>query len=77
MLLETPPVALRFYRVLLALLAVLSLGFYLACLTSGVIRLCFYDDLAGLGLMALGLLMFQAARLALGAFHALRPAPQD
>lgn len=65
-----PPVALWFYRALLTLLSALLLGFYLACLTSGVIRLCFYDDLGGLGLMAVGLLLFQAARLTLGAFRA-------
>lgn len=71
MTLDLPLVVPRFYRALLVLLCTLLLGFYLACMTSGVIRLCFYDDLEGLGLMVVGLLLFQAARLALGAFRAL------
>lgn len=62
----TPPPALleRLYRALLFFLAALVLGFYLACMASGVVRLCFYDDPSGLGLMMLGVLLYAAGRLA-------------
>ena len=73
MLLELPPFVLWLYRALLVMLSTLLLGFYLACLSSGVIRLCFYDDFSGLGLMGVGLILYQAARLSLGALRTLRP----
>ena len=69
----TSPPSVRLYRALLLLLILLIAGFYLACIVSGVIRLCFYDDLSGLGLMVVGLLLYQAARLALAAYTSLRP----
>lgn len=61
-----PAFSQRLYNVVMLLLAALLLGFYMVCTVSGVIRLCFYDDLSGLGLMALGILLYWGGRLALG-----------
>lgn len=60
------------YRAAMVVLTGLLLGFYLACTVYGVIALCFYDNLSGLGLMAVGVLLFQGGRLALSEIAALR-----
>ncbi len=41
------------------------LGLYLACMIDGVITLCLYENLSGLGLMLLGVILYAAGALAL------------
>lgn len=41
------------------------LGLYLACVIDGVITLCRYENLSGLGLMLLGVILYAAGALAL------------
>lgn len=47
------------------ILAVLLLGLYLACMVNGVISLCLYENAGGLGLMAVGVLLYAGGALAL------------
>jgi len=47
------------------ILAVLLLGLFLACMVDGVISLCLYENPSGLGLMAVGVLLYAGGALAL------------
>lgn len=55
----------RVYGVALLTMAAPLLGLYLACMTGGVITLCLYENLSGLGLMLLGVILYAAGALAL------------
>jgi len=46
-------------------LAALLLGLYLACVIDGVLTLCIYENASGLGLMAVGGVLYAGGRLAL------------
>jgi len=46
-------------------LAALLLGLYLACVIEGVLTLCIYENASGLGLMAVGSVLYAGGRLAL------------
>lgn len=53
-------------------LAVLLLGLYLVCVVDGVLTLCVYEDLSGLGLMAVGVVLYAGGRLALEESRSVR-----
>lgn len=55
----------RVYGVLMLSLAALLLGLYLACVIEGVLTLCLYENASGLGLMAVGGVLYAGGRLAL------------
>ncbi len=59
------PFAPQLYRWLMLTFAALLLGLYLVCVTSGVLTLCVYEDLSGLGVMAVGGVLYFGAKLAL------------
>ncbi len=46
-------------------LAALLLGLYLVCMVSGVLTLCVYEDPSGLGVMAVGAVLYAGGKLAL------------
>lgn len=46
-------------------LAALLLGLYLVCVVDGVLTLCLYENLSGLGLMAVGVILYAGGQLAL------------
>ncbi len=46
-------------------LAALLLGLFLVCEIEGVLTLCIYEDLAGLGRMGIGVLLYLGGQLAL------------
>lgn len=46
-------------------MSVVLLAFYLTCVIYGVITLCLYENTSGLGLMAVGVLLYFGAELAL------------
>lgn len=46
-------------------LAALLLGLYLVCVVGGVLTLCVYENLSGLGLMVVGVILYAGGRLAL------------
>ena len=54
-----------------ALAAVLLLLF-LACMIKGVLTLCLYEDLTGVGLMGVGVVLYWGGRLALAEREASR-----
>lgn len=45
--------------------AALLLGFYLVCVVVGVLTLCIYENLSGLGLMVVGVVLYIGGQLAL------------
>lgn len=55
----------RIYGTVMLVLAVLLLGLYLVCMVNGVISLCLYENAGGLGLMAVGVLLYAGGALAL------------
>ncbi len=55
----------RVYRVLMGVLALLLLSLFLICEIEGVLTLCLYEDLAGLGRMVIGVLLYFGGKLAL------------
>ena len=55
----------RIYGTAMLVLAVLLLGLYLVCMVDGVIILCLYENASGLGLMAVGVLLYAGGALAL------------
>jgi hypothetical protein len=55
----------RIYGTVMLVLAVLLLGLYLVCMVDGVISLCLYENVSGLGLMAVGVLLYAGGALAL------------
>ena len=61
------------YSVLMTLVAVSLLGLFLACVVDGAVRLAVYEDLAGFGLMALGVPLYFGGALALRESDAARP----
>lgn len=62
----------RLYSGLMTTLAAALLILYLTCILYGVITLCFYEDTAGLGLMAVGVLLYFGGELALTESWAVR-----
>ncbi len=63
----------RVYGVLMTVVAVALLGLFLACVIDGAVRLAVYEDLAGFGLMALGVPLYFGGELALAESDAARP----
>ncbi len=57
--------AKRVYGLLMLALAALLLGLYLVCVVDGVLTLCLYENLSGLGLMAVGVILYAGGQLAL------------
>jgi len=57
--------AKRVYGFLMLTLAALLLGLYLVCVVNGVFTLCLYENLSGLGLMAVGVVLYAGGQLAL------------
>lgn len=55
----------RVYGLLMLALAALLLGLYLVCVIDGVLTLCLYENLSGLGLMAVGVILYAGGQLAL------------
>lgn len=55
----------RVYSGLMMTLSVTLLAFYLTCVVYGAIALSVYENTSGLGLMALGVLLYFGAELAL------------
>lgn len=55
----------RVYGLLMLALAALLLGLYLVCVVDGVLTLCLYENLSGLGLMAVGVILYAGGQLAL------------
>ena len=55
----------RIYGTVMLVLAVLLLGLYLICVVDGVIVFCLYENPSGLGLMAVGVLLYAGGALAL------------
>lgn len=53
------------YGMGMTVMAAPLLGLYLMCVIDGVITLCLYENLSGLGLMALGVVLYAAGALAL------------
>ena len=62
----------QLYSVLMTLVAVALLGLFLACIIDGAVRLAIYEDLAGFGLMALGVPLYFGGALALAESDAAR-----
>lgn len=63
----------QLYSVLMTLVAVALLGLFLACVVDGAIRVAVYEDLAGFGLMALGVPLYFGGELALAESDAAWP----
>ena len=62
----------QLYSVLMTLVAVALLGLFLACVIDGAVRLAIYKDLAGFGLMALGVPLYFGGELAFAESDAAR-----
>lgn len=55
----------RLYSALMTTMAATLLALYLTCMVYGAIALCVYEDASGLGLMAIGVLLYFGGELAL------------
>lgn len=62
----------RVYSGLMMTISVTLLTFYLTCVVYGAIALSVYENTSGLGLMALGVLLYFGAELALTESSAVR-----
>ena len=60
------------YSAVMTFVAALLLGLFLACVVDGALRLILYEDLAGFGLMALGVPLYFGGELSLQESDAAR-----
>lgn len=66
------PSAQKVYRTLMGILAAVLLLLFLACTIQGVLTLCLYEDLTGVGLMVVGVVLYFSGKLALAEREASR-----
>ena len=56
----------------MGILAAVLLLLFLACVIQGVLTLCLYEDLTGIGLMVVGVVLYFSGKLALAEREASR-----